>query len=244
MRLKIFFIISMFILLFPATGETPEETIKNVLILGNGSNIYIDAVFTINTSRGIKEREIEAAVSRDNDETKIFIRIVAPAFLNKMKYLTIKDSSGIAQSWLATSRGVRRISGGNRNEPLFDSDFTAGDLSAVEVDDFIMTDEGLKNIKGHSCRTIRARPRTAGYEEAWRTYYVDGTFLRGIDYCHSDGTVYKEYRVETEQIVNGILMPELCSMKNIEKNTNTDLVFNNFRNVESIPSRIFSRGNL
>jgi len=223
---------------------TPKETLTNILIFGNGSNMYVDVTMDIHSSRGDKERTLEAIVSRTNTGIKLLLSIKVPAFLNKMKYLSQRDSKGNENRWLGTSRGVRKLSQANSNENIFDSDFTVEDLSVVNVSHFSLSMGNPIEIEGVKCSTIKAVPLVEGYSSAEKIFYIDGKFLWGIDYFDESGNLIKKYRVKNTMIVDGELYPKECIMRTLTDKTSTSLIFNSIDLVDSIPSRIFNRANL
>ena len=80
----------------PAAADELKEKVRNVSIYGNAENVEMEIRMVINEGGREKKRTLEAFVHRDGDEAKVLIHIISPAYLNRMKFLSIRDEIGRA----------------------------------------------------------------------------------------------------------------------------------------------------
>ncbi len=227
-------------------GENLADKVRNVSIYGDAENVEMEIRMVIHEGGREKERTLEAFVHRDGAESKVLIHIISPAYLNRMKFLSIRDESGRESRWLRTSQVKRRLSENDSGERLFGSDFTVEDLSAFSSEDYTYTDLGSERVSSIQCAVIKAQPKTGNKKSEVKTLFIDestGMLVRA-DFFHTSGELYKQYILDSTQQVAGTIFPRSCIMENIEEGSRTELVFEEIEEKNALPARYFNQGNL
>ena len=227
-------------------GLSPEQIFDDAYLLGGNQNVILRVVLHIQTPRGAKERELELFLHRSENESKVLAQVVSPSFLRSMKFLQIALADGNEITYLKTSRGVRRLSEANREERLFDSDFTVSDLSYTSSTDYQLQAGGQDVVGDRLCHLLRGVPVAVMGSVDRNIFYVDASdgILRRVDYLDSQDQMVKQYLLLETQSVNGHIYPRVCVMEDFAQTTRTRLTVAEIDVVDSIPARIFSRGNL
>jgi hypothetical protein len=228
-----------------AEDADPAEILRNASLFGQFTSLTADLDMEIHERRGTKDRGIAAYVERDDENARALVQIVSPAFLNNLKFLSITEAGDTSQ-WLATSRGVRRVSGSNRNDRLFDSDFTVEDLSDYDPEDYDLTLQGSELVDGVDCHVLEAVPVSADTDYARRIMFVDkqtGLLVRAR-FLDDDGVVVREFELLERMELDGVPFPREVKMTTVQAGTYTVLSVREAVTGEDIPDRIFNRGNL
>lgn len=251
MRLRLFVVLVVLSTTVSLYAENstidPAAVLENVSVYGNTPNLTARIQMKIATSRGVQNRVLEAYVKRTADASETFIRMISPAFLSNMKFLSKRSSSGTEVHWIGTSRGVRRVAtGGSNTEHLFDSDFTVEDLSSISVDRYRLRVLPKRQIEGRTCLSIEARPKYSGADYVRKIIYVEvgSMLLMGIDYFDSRGQIVRSYRTTSTQRVSGQELPRTCVMSTPENGSSTVLTFERVETARPIPERVFNIGNM
>jgi len=229
-----------------AGGDDLKEKVRNVSIYGNAENMEMEIRMVIHENGREKERTLKAFVHRNHAESKVLIHIISPAYLNRMKFLSIRDGSGRESRWLRTSQVKRRLSENDSGERLFGSDFTVEDLSAFSVEDYTYFDLGNERINSILCSVIKAVPKAGKDRLEEKHLYIDdaaGMLVR-VDFFHTSGDLYKQYMLDSTQRVEGKMFPRSCFMKNLDEGSRTELFFEEIEEKGSLPARYFNQGNL
>ncbi|MFW5789365.1 MAG: outer membrane lipoprotein-sorting protein [Spirochaetota bacterium] len=195
--------------------------------------------------RGVKARTIELSVEQGEHGHKALAHVVAPAFLSRMKYLTI-GSENRTDQWIATSRGVRRLAGSAREERLFDSDFVVDDFTPPREDEYEVRELPDRELDGELCRVLEVLPRGISTGYARRVVFVsaaDRILVRAEYYSASDELV-RLFELHERTTVDGEPFPRRATMQTVSSGTSTEIVLGEITTDEPIPARVFNRGNL
>lgn len=108
--------------------------------------------------------------SLGDDDLKLRIHLTEPADIRGTGFLTLVGAGGKSkQQWLylPSYRKVRRIGGGNENEPFLDSDFTLEDVSVESKGKFEYQVSGSRKCGAADCYVLTGVPgapsNTASY---------------------------------------------------------------------------------
>jgi len=96
---------AMLVLVGMRVHADPQELLRDAALFGRFETLVARIDMEIR-DRGVKTRTLELYVEQDDGQHKALAQVIAPAFLSRMKYLTIGDARRTDQ-WIATSRGVR-----------------------------------------------------------------------------------------------------------------------------------------
>jgi hypothetical protein len=160
-----------------------------------------------------------------------------------MKFLNHRDKNGREDMWLKTSQGVRRLSTANNSEPLFGSDFTVEDLSHFEPSELRL--ETIATGGEDTRHLIKAAPLSRYSSYTYKVIHVDkdSGIVARVDF-YRDNELYKKYELIEVRKINGKLYPVVCRMENFAQDSRTTLFIDRMDIVDSIPGRVFNKGNL
>jgi hypothetical protein len=231
----------------PSAGQDASLIISRATILGRTPALAMQVSMSIHRSTGAKERKLELYLSRSGgpaERTRLMAHVVSPAFLNQMKFLSHRNPDGEDATWLKTSGGVRRLSQSNRDERLFDSDFTVEDLTDLSPDRYELLFVGTEDVDGVTCDVVRAL-RLPGREEQ-RVLYVGraDSLIRRVDVLGAGGRLARRYTVDRTQLIDGVLYPLVCTMRGSSDDAYTVLRFDRIEPVGALPDKLFSQANL
>lgn len=230
------------VLLLPGTSvvaETAAEMLANAHILGYAPNLEIRAEMQLLDRGAPQRRTIQVFLQRQDDgRTRIFTQILLPPFLQSMKFLQYQSPDGEQDRWMSTSRGVRRLGVRDAAEHLFNSDFTTDDFSYLDVEGHELS------IVERAGQLVTINERAPSRRERLITVDTAKKLIVAVDYRNESGKTEREYRVEETGSVNGIWYPRVSKMTDLTSETSTRLTIERIEAVDSIPDRIFSRGNL
>ncbi len=245
-RFFIVLILLSLISAFSLYAEPIEDRVKEISIYGRAEHLELDIKMVINKDRDESEKTLKAFISREKQGFKILLHIIAPAYLNRMKYLSIRDTGGHESRWLKTSQVIRRLSEKNYADSLFGSDFTVEDLSELSVESYTYSDMGEGRIGERTVSVFKAVPKKEAGAYSSRLLFIDeasGVLMKS-EFYDSANRIVKVYNVEETQSVNQKIYPKICVMETIGENSRTILHFNSIKVPETIPDRYFNKGNL
>lgn len=226
--------------------ETPEKTLRESYLMSKAPHVTIAVDMTIQARNGIKSRSLKVYIKHEEGIKKLLMHIVAPAFLQKMKFLVHQYEAGVENKWLRTSRGVRRLSAAQRSDRLFDSDFSVEDFSEIEVSDYALNRLEPQNIDGHGCEVIEMIPHRAGGEYQKKVVKIDNRsgIIRQVEFFDSEGELSKLYTLHETQTHGPHIVPLSCSMETVSRGTRTILSFKQIDINSHISDSVFNKGNL
>ena len=230
--------------LFSQTAVDPAAILRDAALLGRFSSLEVRFALEISERRGVKERELLAYVEQDGEERRALVQVVSPAFLSNLKFLSLASGDERSQ-WMSTSRGVRRVAAGNRDERLFDSDFTVEDLSAYDPDDYDLSLLGTENVGEVECYVLQAIPNdTAAHGDRKLLYVsVEERLLYAAEF-YAGGSIERRFELIDTMMVDGTPFPRVARMTTVDADTNTLLTVSSAQPGIDIPDRVFNRGNL
>lgn len=241
---QILFMLGILLLVTLSLSAEPHELLRDAALFGRFETLTARIDMEIH-DRGVKTRTLELFVEQDDERHKALAQIIAPAFLSRMKYLTIGTENRTDQ-WIATSRGVRRVAGSTRDERLFDSDFVVEDFTPPREDEYDVQQLPDREVDGELCHVLEVTPRgvTTGY--ARRVVFVsaaDRILVRAEYYSASDELV-RLFELHERTTVDGAPFPRRATMQTLSSGTSTEIVLREITTDEPIPARVFNRGNL
>lgn len=96
-----------------------------------------------------------------NEKAKLLIKFAEPAEIRGTGLLSVGEKGKNVDQWLylPSVKKVRRIKGGNENESFLGSDFTVGDLSADNQDQFKYEHTGSAKCGEADCYVLTGLPK-------------------------------------------------------------------------------------
>lgn len=236
--------ISCLLLSTPAQAGTAEGILRDSHIFGDAPNLSILATMTIDSGSGTSVRGIEVYVAR---EERVSVRMLAqvrhPAFLRNMKFLMHRNEDGRTDFWMRTSHGVRRLTGGNRDERLFGSDFTVEDFSYIDPSEYRLTLGPSEDAEKY---VIDGELRTPAPDHHAKVFFVNRAtgLIDRVEYVDSNGTIVKVYELLSTQLTSGRTFPHEALMSDLVAGTSTRLTIDSVDTAAAIPPRLFNPGAL
>lgn len=228
-----------------ARGDDAAAVLGRATLFGRASDLTARVVMDIQARGGTKQRELDVALRRRaGTPVEILMRVVAPAFLTEMSYLSSRDADGRESRWLKTSRGVRKLSLADRGERLFDSDFTVADVTEFRAEDYELTSLEAETIASVLCDVVEAVRKRDSPQRLRIWVDTQGGLLWRVDTYDSGGRLVKRYLLQEAQRIGGEPYPLTCTMESTDSSTRTVLRFRDIRTGAALPDRLFSRGNL
>jgi hypothetical protein len=226
-------------------AQSAEELVAGLGLFGSARFITMRIDMGLTLKNGVKDRTLEVFIRQDDRRMSAMIHVIAPAFLSAMKFLTQRDADGQETSWLKTSQGVRRLSDANGSERVFDSDFRAEDFMAISARRFALAVLPDAVIDSVPCRTVEARPLSAG-GYARKLVYIGATdgSLRGIDFLDAGGRIIRRYRLTATRVLEGGTYPLTAEMTDLREGTSTALKVDRIDLETALPDALFNKGSL
>jgi len=197
----------------------------------------------ISDSMGTKSREIELTVDRRDGHMYALSRVTQPAFLSDMKFLRRSERGKPDAIWIKTSRGIRRVGEGNRDESVFGSNFTVEDFGSVSSEGFdIALDPGLDTATETA---IVARPRDkADYTQRIIWILRASGLIDRLEYRGSAGQTLRRYMVTKVGGTGKDARPLEAEMDDLTNGGSTKVTLVSLSNPAVLPERIFTAGAL
>ena len=228
---------------FSAAVE-PEELLRDAALFGRFETLTARIDMDIH-DRGVKSRTFELFVEQNGDFHKAFMHVIAPVFLNRMKFLTIGRVERTDQ-WISTSRGVRRVAGSARTERLFDSDFVVDDFMPPQAGEYELRELPNERVNGEPARVLEVTPLRGPPDYSRRVVYISTAdrILVRAEYYSDSGELVRLFELHERRLVDGVPFPARATMHTLSAGTYTEIVLQEARTGATIPARIFSPGNL
>ncbi len=240
------------------TGGAPELTGREIMdrtrALELIRDITMDMEMTITNHRGQQRvRALTSTSLREDDGTEYsLIRFTAPADVRGTGFLSIQDPAGSDENWIylpALGR-ERRMASDERGGSFMGSDFTVEDIS-INLDEYTFTTEGTDTVDGTAVYVVGGVPATADMardlDVSKRIYYVCRERFITVKTETFDETG-NLVRVMTTgdylEIGDGLWMPQVSEMRNVQANTSTRLAYDNITVNPGFTADDFSRRQL
>jgi hypothetical protein len=224
---------------------TPEQILSDAALFGEFQSLEMRFTMEIHERRGTKDRGMAAYIEQSGDSYRALLQIVSPAFLNRMKFLTVTEDDRRNQ-WLATSSGVRRVADSNRNDRLFDSDFTVEDLSDYDPEDYRLRLMPDARVGGTESYVLEAIPVSGDSDYARKVLYVakESRLLLRADFFNESGELVRQFEQLEQMSLQGRPFPRQVKMSTLSAGTHTVLTVQEAISGQDIPDRLFNRGSL
>ena len=213
--------------------------LRDAHIFGTSASLSVQIEMVVEGPSGGFTRELEVFATR-GDGARVYAGITSPPFLRQTRFLQVSEEGHDPAQWIATSRGPRRLVGQNRDEAVFQSDFSAEDLSAIQLSAFEQTRSEAGSLLGRRGTWYVLRPiERASYTE--RRVFVDEMTALILGFDVLDGqSVTKRYRVEEFTSSPDGAYPLLARMETVAENSSTTIRTLEVDTTSRIPARYFN----
>lgn len=163
--------------------------------------------------------------SQGDDDAKLRILLSEPADMRGTGFLTLLGTGGRSKEqwlYLPAYHKVRRIGGGNENEPFLDSDFTLEDVSVESKGKFNYRISGTQSCGDAQCYVLTGVPgpqagSTAAYAKKLVLIRKDNFLNVRTEFYTSDKQLGKVLSLQKfhHDKASGRWMPDRLEMKNL-----------------------------
>ncbi len=169
--------------------------------------------------------------------------IEGTALLSHAKILDADDQ----WLYLPALKRVKRISSSNKSGPFVGSEFAFEDFTSLELNKFDYTYLFVEPCGDLKCDVVQRTPRydNSGYTKqiAW----IDQTDfqIRKVAFYDRRGDLLKELELaDYRRYPNGVWRPHRLTMRNVQTNKQTDLVYGDYRFQVGLSESDFNKGRL
>ena len=223
-----------------AGQESATELIEATHIFGPSPRMEVDATMSISERGTTQTRRLEAWYEREDRSFSLFVHIVQPPFLRNMKFLLQRTGSR-EESWMRTSRGVRRLGESGGRERVFGSHFTVRDFARIDPSSHRIEYVGKPT---DDRAVIEVVPEDSAMGRRRFTVEPETRLIREIEFLDSSGAIEKRYELLEVKRVDGQPVPARARMREPGGGDETVITLDSVEFPSRIPSRYFSRGNL
>ena len=209
----------------------------------------------VSKSGSVRERSLIWSTLKDkNGLSSSYLFFSAPADIKGTAFLSIENASGNDDQWLflPALKRSRRIASNEKSQSFMGSDFTYDDLGEQDIDlaDYkLLRTESQGNVQLHAIESVyktQQKIKESCYSK--RIIWIDAaTFmLVKTEFYGTDGKLKKVLECsDFKQFGDKKLWrPQVYTMKNLDKGTETQLRFANYKIDQGIDASRFTLRNL
>ena len=184
--------------------------------------------------------------SKDGNKKQI-LWFLAPADDKGVAYLKIEheDKNDDMKLWLANFKKVRRISSRKKSESFMGSDMSYEDMTSRNMDEYTYSISGEDIINNVDCYILESIPNGIKTEYSKHNSWItkDTHLAVKEESFDKNGELLKSKSIIYQQIKKYHIMKEL-HVKNVQRNHQTVLKFDNIEVDSGIKDNIFHEKNL
>lgn len=180
--------------------------------------------------------------SARNDKT--VLRFTYPADLKGTSLLTHEQGGQDDDQWLylPSIKRVKRIASSNQSGSFMGSEFAYEDLVARQIDKYTSRYLGDEEIDGKDCYVIERTPKNknSGYSRLVRWRMKSNLQELKTDYYDRKGDLLKQRKMEGYQQIDGFWRVKKITVKNVQTNKYSSLIFEDVKLKLKLPEHKFS----
>jgi outer membrane lipoprotein-sorting protein len=149
--------------------------------------------------------------------------------------------------YLPALKRVKRISSSNKSGPFVGSEFAFEDFTAIELNKFDYRHIGSEACGALRCDVLERLPRYAksGYSKQISWVDRDVFQIRKVEFYDRRGDLLKVLELDDyRQYGNGVWRAHKLTMKNLQTNKETDLVYQDYAFNVNLNNKDFLKGRL
>lgn len=244
-----------------AGAQDPEDAVearpsaKTILAAAFSNRYEVDLTANIelvmrNASGDEHRRRFEAVSKLIDDRLHSIGRVVWPPYLRGMTILSIEaqNRSHDAFVYLPSQQKVRRVSLAQRGDSFFGTDVTYEDLERGRVEDYELDGLGSEELAGETVFVIRARPlRKLHYAHVhFVVAQSDASILETRYFKRGEERPFRLISAPREAMVeaDGHVFPTRLTIRNLMRETTTEIRMRDLEINPAIDDRVFSIGTL
>ena len=200
------------------------------------------------TNKQGKTRESTIRSITADDNRKQIIWFLAPADDKGVAFLKIEHAKKDDEMrlWLPAFKKVRRISSKKKADSFMGSDLSYEDMTSRELDEYTYEILGEKVIDGVDCHILESTPK-AGVTRTYKrfvTYVSKADLVSILDEAFDTRDKLLKRRVMKFRKDKGYDLPVEIFVENVQKNTNTRLIFSDQEVDTGVKEDLFQEKNL
>lgn len=199
------------------------------------------------TNKNGKTRNSKIRSYSKDENKKQILWFLAPAEDKGFAYLKIEheDKNDDMKLWLPNFKKIRRISSRKKSESFMGSDMSYEDMSSRELNEYTYSITGSGTVEGKDCYILESIPNGIKTEYSKHISWItkDSYLPLKEESFDKNGKLLKVKSIVYQQIKKYNIMKEL-HVKNVQRNHQTVLKFDNIEVDSGIENKIFHEKNL
>jgi outer membrane lipoprotein-sorting protein len=199
------------------------------------------------TNKNGKTRNSKIRSYSKDENKKQILWFLAPAEDKGFAYLKIEheDKKDDMKLWLPNFKKIRRISSRKKSESFMGSDMSYEDMSSRELNEYTYSITGSETVEGNDCYILESIPNGIKTEYSKHISWItkDSYLPLKEESFDKNGKLLKVKSIVYQQIKKYNVMKEL-HVKNVQRNHQTILKFDNIEVDSGIEDKIFHEKNL
>jgi len=199
------------------------------------------------TNKNGKTRNSKIRSYSKDENKKQILWFLAPAEDKGFAYLKIEheDKNDDMKLWLPNFKKIRRISSRKKSESFMGSDMSYEDMSSRELNEYTYSITGSGTVEGKDCYILESIPNGIKTEYSKHISWItkDSYLPLKEESFDKKGKLLKVKSIVYQQIKKYNIMKEL-HVKNVQRNHQTVLKFDNIEVDSGIENKIFHEKNL
>ena len=237
-------LITLPLLLFAQTGY---ELAKAMEDKAAPADMKSNMTMVLTNKQG-KTRESTIRSITADDNKKQIIWFLAPADDEGVAFLKIEHAQKDDEMrlWLPAFKKVRRISSKKKADSFMGSDLSYEDMTSRELDEYTYEILGEKVVDGIDCHILESTPKegvTRTYKR-FVTYVSKADLVSILDEAYDTRDSLLKRRVMKYRKEKGYDLPVEIFVENVQKGTNTRLVFSSQEVDTGVEEDLFQEKNL
>jgi len=228
-------------------AETGFELAKAMEDKISPKDMKSNMTMTLTNKQGKTRESTIRSISAD-DSRKQIIWFLAPADDKGVAFLKIEhaDKDDEMRLWLPAFKKVRRISSKKKADSFMGSDLSYEDMTSRELDEYTYEILGEKVVDGIECHILESTPK-AGVTRTYKrfiTYVSKADLVSILDEAFDTRDKLLKRRVMKFRKDKGYDLPTEIFVENVQKGSNTRLVFSDQEVDTGVKANLFQEKNL
>ena len=231
-------------LIFSMTGEELSVLMDN---RESPKDISSELNMEITNKKGRKRKSKIKSISKDNNAKQI-LWFLSPADDKGISYLKIehKNQDDEIRLWLPELKKIRRISSKKKADSFMGSDLSYEDMTSRQMEYYsfkIVQDDAKVDAK--VCYILESSPNGIDSEYSRHVTWVDkDTYLPLKEESYDENNKLLKFKTFKYSLIDSFYLISEIFVENIQKKSNTKLVFSNLHINKDIKDQLFQEKNM
>ena len=231
-------------LIFSMTGEELSVLMDN---RESPKDISSELNMEITNKKGRKRKSKIKSISKDSNAKQI-LWFLSPSDDKGISYLKIehKNQDDEIRLWLPGFKKIRRISSKKKADSFMGSDLSYEDMTSRQMEDYslkIVQDDAKVDAK--ICYILESSPNGIDSEYSKHVTWVEkDTYLPLKEESYDKNNKLLKFKTFKYTLIDSFYLISEIFVENIQKKSNTKLVFSNLRINKDIKDQLFQEKNM